>query len=84
MMPMHSIHAYNALTFLLSADELLAEVRGDTVRVVREVCFTIDIEEHEAFLLAPQLGLDGLRIHLHVAVLILVDVHFILHLHLLK
>ena len=83
-MPMQSVHAYIALTFLLSADELLAEVRGDAVRVVREVCLAIDVEEDEAFLLAPQLGLDGLRVHLHVAVLILVDVHFILFLRLLK
>ena len=81
---MHSGHDYNVLTFLLSADELLAEVRGDAIWIIGQVCLAIDIEEDEAFLLAPQLGLDGLRVHLHVAVLVGFNVHFILFLLLLK
>ena len=75
---MHLSYTCKALTFLLPTNELLAEVSGDAVWIIWQIGLAINIKEHKAFLLGPQLGLNGLRVHLHVAVLILVDVHFIL------
>ena len=50
-MPMHLIYAYNKLTFLFTADELLAEVSGNAVWIIRQVGLAINVKEYKAFLL---------------------------------
>ena len=50
-MPMYLTYAYNKLTFLLPADELLEEVSGDGVRIRRQVGLAINVKEYKAFLL---------------------------------
>ena len=50
-MPMYLTYAYNKLTFLLPADELLEEVSGDAVWIRRQVSLAINDKEYEALLL---------------------------------